>query len=165
MTTVEQARADRDAAQLDLTASVQALLGWTQQQDARHHERDRREDLKRLIVPVPITCPPVPLAAGAGTITNMPDTLGPHDGFCWFIIQLTASSFTAGTLTVYRNFINDPNQLITFTSAGTFLFGSSQLYLGDSDMLALSATGITGQVTFTGWAIEVPTPLIPDYLL
>lgn len=165
MQTLEEATQAHAEARAAFELSLGDLHAKIDRMEARQSRKDKLADLMRYVAPVPVTCPAIPLAAGAGTITNMPDTLGPHDGFVWFIIQFTAASFSAGTVTVYRNFINDPNQMFTFTQAGTFYFGATQCYLGDSDMLAFSAAGITGNVTLSGWAINVPTPLVPDYLL
>jgi hypothetical protein len=150
-------------AQFDL--SLGALHAKIDQQGEAQRRRGELDKLKRLIVPVPITSPQITLSAGAGSLTNQPDLLGPHEGYSWFVMQLSCMSFTAGTVNVYRNFIQDENFIVSYTSAGTFFFGSNQLYLGDSDMLVFNASGITGQVTISGWAVNVPTFLIPDYLL
>jgi len=153
-----QARAQFELSVGDLHAKIDKLT-------AVQRQRAELDNLKRLIVPVPITSPQIVLSGGAGTLVNQPDLLGPHEGYAWFVMQLSCMSFTAGTVSVYRNFIQDENFIVTFTQAGTFFFGASQLYLGDSDMLVFNATGITGQVTISGWACNVPTFLIPDYLL
>jgi hypothetical protein len=160
----EAVRARGDA-QAQLEISLGQLHAKIDKMTQTQTQRAELGNLKRLIVPVPITGPQIPLTAGAGTLVNQADLMGPHEGYAWFVIQLTAMSFTAGSVSVYRNFVQDENFITTFTQAGTFFFGASQLYLGDSDMLAFSATGITGQVTLSGWAINVPTFLIPDYLL
>ena len=166
MTALDDAIRAKAEAEAAFEISLGNLHARLDKQETDRRERDqRRSSLLRMVVPVPITAPQIILAAGAGTLTNMPDTLGPHDGYAWFVNQLTCMSFSAGTVSVYRNFIQDENFLVSFTQAGTFFFGSTQLYLGDSDMLAFSASGITGNVTISGWAINVPTPLVPEYIL
>jgi hypothetical protein len=165
----ESAYLDAERARADARAQLEVSLGDLHAKIDKmgqvQRERAELDRLKRLIVPVPITAPQIPLSAGAGTLANQPDLLGPHEGYSWFVMQLSCMSFTAGTVSVYRNFAQDENFIVSFTQAGSFFFGSNQLYLGDSDMLLFSATGITGQVTISGWAVNVPTFLIPDYLL
>jgi hypothetical protein len=141
-------------------AAVEVTLGRIAD---RLDKQTADRDLMRLIVPVLITAPQVPLAAGAGTL-NQPDLLGPHEGFAWDVRRLTAASFTAGTVTAYLNYQADENIVVQWTQAGSFFF-SGNVILGDSDALIFVATGITGQVTISGQAVNVPTPLLPEYLL
>jgi hypothetical protein len=135
---------------------------------ARQADQQQAESgLLRMLVPVPITAPQLNaqngLAGGAGTIIS-PDTLGPHDGFAWDVRRLTAASFTAGTVTAYLNYQADENALYVWTSAGTYTIGGGVI-LGDTDALIFVAAGITGVVTVSGQAYNVPTPLLPRYLL
>lgn len=123
-----------------------------------------RDSLRRMLWPVPITGPAMVLTAGAGTI-NVPDLLGPHDGYYWDVRRVTVASFTAGTVTAYLNYVADANQLFTYTQPGTLVFGSGSLILSDTDALVFTGSGITGNVTISGQAINVPSSLLSDYLL
>jgi hypothetical protein len=130
----------------------------------RHAEQQQAfEQELRMLHPVPITAPPMQLAAGAGVL-NVPDLLGPHDGYYWDVRILAAQSFTAGTVTVYKNFQADENYRGTFTSAGLLMYSGS-LMLTDSDALVFVAAGITGQVTISGEAYNIPRRLVGRYLL
>lgn len=150
---------------VSVKAGLDVILGKA----GRYFDQETsRADLKRLIVPIQITAPQLNVAsgnlvAGAGTL-NYPDLLGPHDGFAWDVRRLAAASFTAGTVTAYMDNVADENIICTWTQAGLFTFGTSVI-LGDSDQLVFVAAGITGAVTISGQAIQIPTPLLPDYLL
>lgn len=131
---------------------------------ARHMDRQARdEELLRQIVPILLTAPQILLAGGAGTLVQ-PDLLGPHDGYAWDVRRLVAAGFSAGTVTAYLNFQADENLLYTWAAAGPAFFSTS-IILGDSDALIFTATGITGTVTISGQAIQVPTLILPKYLI
>lgn len=144
-------------------ATLDVVLGRV----SKRMDRDERDDsLMRLIVPVPITAPQIPLAAGAGKLDSSVagQTLGPNTGFAWDVRKLNATGFTAGTVTAYRNLVGDENIEAVWTVAGAFTF-SGGIILVDSDDLIFVAAGITGTVTISGWAINIPTPLLPEYLI
>ena len=155
------ANAERAAVSGSLDVTLGRLAGLLDRND---DDRRAREAMRRMLWPVPITAPAMVLAGGAGTL-NVPDLLGPHDGYYWDVRRITAASFTAGTVTAYLNFVADANQLFTFTQAGTLIFGSGALILSDSDALIFTGAGITGNVTISGQATNVPSPLLPEYLL
>jgi hypothetical protein len=139
--------------------SVELALGTI----ARHHQRQEKLwDLRRQVHTVLITAPLMVLAAGAGSI-NQPDLLGPHDGYEWDVKRLVAASFTAGTVNAYRNYQADANLIATWSTPGTWSF-NKQLWLNGSDAILFTATGIVGQVTVSGEAVQVPSLLVPDYL-
>jgi hypothetical protein len=102
---------------------------------------------------------PLPLA-GSGVI----DWQIPQDGWIWDIRRLTVASFTAGTVTVYKNGQTDANVVCVFTSAGSFFFNPNTLCLRPHDHLYFVATGIVGSVTPSVAAVKVRRDLWARYL-
>lgn len=159
-----QALADLTTRVRGATAAASLSLEASLGRIAQHMDGERkRAEAMRLIHPVPITCPQPVLTAGAGTI-NQPDMLGPHDGYYWDVRHLTAAGFTVGSVSVYLNYQADENLKGTFPQPGILTF-SGNLMLGDSDALIFVCTGITGQVTIGGQAVNIPSRLVPWYLL
>ena len=103
-------------------------------------------------------------SAGASTLNN-PGIYSPNEGYFWDIKKITAASFTAGTVSLYKNAANDANSEVVFTSAGSYFFGTGQLLLSSNDFLLFVAAGITGNVTISGRAIQVRADYLADYLL
>lgn len=143
----------------DLAAGLTVRVG--QLADALTAEHRRRAELSAAIYPFEI---PVTSLAASGTL-DQPVHFGPRDGYAWDLRRLTAASFTAGTVAVYRNQAADANQLFTFTSAGTWWIASGQVILRSTERLVLVAAGITGSVTVSGSAIMVAEPWLAEYLL
>lgn len=143
----------------DVTASLSVQLG--QLANALSYEQSRRRELQAAIYPFEMAATS---EAASGTI-DQPMHLGPRDGYAWDLRRLTAASFTAGTVAVYRNQAADANQLFTFTSAGTWWIASGQVILRSTERLVLVAAGITGSVTVSGSAIMVAEPWLAEYLL
>jgi len=127
-------------------------------------KRSRPQQLWNACRPVPILPGQVPLSSGAGTL-DVPDRMGPKDGYWWDVRRLTLWGFTAGTVSVY---LNDSTtlgeQLASCTLPGQFTW-SGQLLLGSRDRLVVVASGVTGSVSAAGQAIEVSAQALPDYLM
>lgn len=121
----------------------------------------RRDRLYQLLHVVPIMGV-IPLSGGAGTL-DQPDRYGPKDGYRWDLRRVTADGFTAGTVTMYRNDVNT-TALAKWTQAGEWAW-SGQLWLAARDRLIFVASGITGNVTIDGAAVDVSEQVLPDYLM
>ncbi|HWM96735.1 MAG TPA: hypothetical protein VNO54_06725 [Streptosporangiaceae bacterium] len=111
----------------------------------------------------------IPLVAGAGTLVQV-ENFGPKAGFMWSIRRLTASGFTAGSVTAWKNgtaiagTIVGGEPLVPFASAGVNTSGRGDVLLDQNDYLTFSATGITGLVQINGAADNFERWLLPDYL-
>ena len=117
-------------------------------------------------------CKPAPIlstiliTAGAGTLGVTQDNFGPTEPYYWDLRSVSATGFTAGTVTMYRNIIGG-EVLATWPSAGEFTW-SLQKILAPSDDLVWQATGITlaagaAGVAIAGQAIEIESAWFPEY--
>lgn len=104
----------------------------------------------------------IPLAAGAGTL-NQAALYGPELPYWWDLRSLRTWGFTAGTVVVYRNLVGG-EQVGTATSPGEFTW-SGQEFLSPQDSLVFVASGVTGTVSLAGWAVEVASGWLPEYLM
>lgn len=157
MTITAEAEASSSGADEGLLAQVHLLLGRMHKQADR--AENRLTDLQRSIVDVPIFT--AANASGSQTI-DLPDQLGPRDGWHWDVRRITCWGFSAGTVAVYRNDANG-EQLANFTSAGQFTW-SGQLLLGARDRLIFVGSTITGTIRIGGSAIAVADRWWADYL-
>jgi len=72
------------------------------------------------------------------------------DKWNYDIRRITAASFTAGTVNVYKGVADDAHILAVFTSAGSLYFSKGQLgVFRPGDNLIFVAAGIVGLVTIT----------------
>lgn len=141
---------------------------------------DPRSKLYRRMHQVPIAPPLLIPTSGAAVLANVTDLLGPNTGYHWSVRRLTASGFTAGTVSVYRNATQTNftagsvaltgELLVVFPVAGTDTFGRGELLLEPDDSLVLSCTGITlaagaAGVSVIGSADQFESWLLPDYLM
>jgi hypothetical protein len=113
---------------------------------------------------VPIYAPGMTLSGGAGTL-DVPDMLGPHDGYYWDLRTLSIQGFSAGTVSVYVNGVALQNFRPEFSSAGVYTFGKGQFILTPRDRLIFAAAGITGTVIVNGVAVQVEDWLWSEYLI
>ncbi len=98
--------------------------------------------------------------AASGTI----DWQVPQDGWIWDIRRLTVASFSAGSVTVYKNGITDANIVCVFTSAGSIFFTPNTVCLRPHDHLFFVAANIVGAVTPSLSAVKVRRDLWAEYL-
>lgn len=113
---------------------------------------------------------PVPIArqmlVTAGSVVDVPDLLGPHDGLWWDVRRLSfMGAIGTGSVDVH---INDVNSEIVarVSSLPSILTWSSQVILGPRDRLVYQAnTGVTGPVYISGQAFEIAGQLLPAYLM
>ena len=103
----------------------------------------------------------VVLSGGAGTY-DQPDQMQAKTGYIWSIRRLTVTGFSAGTVTAFRNNVNG-EQLVPYPVAATYTFGKGEMKLMPNDRVIISATGITGTVTFYGEADCFESWLYPFY--
>jgi len=156
------ATAEADAAGLQLLASIGATLGKVQAE--LQWQRDRVTSLAASITPINNIAAPAAFSTG---IIKSPDTLGPKTGQAWIVRRMTAANFTGGTVAVFLDNHNAPqNQLVTFTQAGTFLFGNKQIILTPGQQLVVNTSAATGgTVMFSIDVVQVALIWLPDHLL
>lgn len=158
------AAAGQPGLEADAQLSVQIGNLATALQRERSDAAARRIERSHAIFPFDFNPATVPLAAGAGTL-NSPGLYSPNEGYFWDIKKITAASFTAGSVAMYKDAANDANSEVVFASAGSYFFGTGQLLLNSNDFLVFVAAGITGNVTISGRAIQVRADYLADYLL
>jgi hypothetical protein len=114
----------------------------------------------------PVNCA-APQWSGTGTY-DVPQVFGPKDGHAWVVRRITAATFTAGTVNVYRGLPADNNQVYAFTAAGVFFPGGASLVLLPGDRLTFAAAAgapVTGPVTISLDAVQLTLDLLPRFLL
>jgi hypothetical protein len=108
---------------------------------------------------VPIGAIQVPITASAG-VFQMNDLLMPKAGYMWSVRRLTASGYTAGSVTVFKGGAivggaytggGDP---FPFSAAGAATIGRAELLLDQGDALIVVCTGITLAAGFAGVQIN-----------
>lgn len=151
-------------AELDLGAfaSLSVAIGGL----ASEMKHARLEAARRSseIWPINIQMPPW---NGAGTFDLGRPTMGPSDGYAWMIHRLTAATFTAGTVNVYKGAPADNNLVFAFTQAGVFYPPRTNFILMPSDKLTFAASAtapITGTVTISLDATQMTTRHVSEFL-
>jgi hypothetical protein len=139
---------------------------------ARQGERGR---LFEQLHQVPIGAVQIPVTAGAG-VYQMADLMSPKAGYMWGVRRLTASGFTAGTVTAYKNgavvggvYLGGGEPLPSFAAAGSNTIGRGEVLLDQNDQLIFVAAGITlaagfGGVQINGAADCFERWLLPEYM-
>lgn len=147
---------------LEVSASASltaALGGLTSEMRA---ERQWRQKMSQVLRQVPLAVPGMQLSAGAGTV-DVAQALGPPQGYYWSIRRLTATGFTAGTVTAYIDSANG-EPVAPFPQTGVFTFGRGEILLHPMSRLVIAATGITGTVQVYGAADAFEDWYLPYYL-
>jgi hypothetical protein len=102
---------------------------------------------------------------GLGTY-DVPQAFGPMPGFVWVVRSVTAATFTAGTIGLYKGLPADNNLRYVFTAAGAFYPGGSGLILVYGDRLTFApVTAVTGLVTLSLEATQMTADLLPRFLM
>jgi len=135
-------------------------------------EHARRRRLRACLTPIPLAAPGlIGLAAANGTI-NYPEGLSPHDGYVWDVRRITATGWTAGTVTASIGpqatssaAPNTQNDLVTWAAPGTYFSPSGAVILQAHDRLEFTAATVTGNVLISGLVIQMEADLLADYLL
>lgn len=158
--------ADADlAAGLDLSAAADLSVNLSRVADELAAQRHAREKEIQDCHSAPILVPQIVLTSGAGTL-DLPDRLGPKRGYHWAVRYITAASFTAGSVVMYRGAgVMDANIRFTFTSAGIYEPGRASCVVAPGDRLIFVASGITGAVTISGEVTEFKSHLLHRFLL
>lgn len=110
----------------------------------------------------------IPQWNGTGTVDYGAPTLGPPDGMAWAIHRITAATFTAGTVNVYKGLPADNNQLYAFAQAGVWWANRSSFILLPKDRLTFAAASgapVTGTVTISLDATQIGLEYLSDFLL
>ena len=117
--------------------------------------------------PVEIPAHAIPLTAGAGTL-DIPNELGPRDGYFWAIEYVTAAGFTAGTVNTYLgtpDTVAQSNVRFPFAQAGVWEPGRTAAILIPGERLVFVAAGITGNVVISGKVTQAPLRFLHRYLI
>lgn len=138
-------------------------------------KNDRQERLFNSLHQVPL---PGQIAITAGTgVLQLNDIFKAKTGYHWSVRRLSASGFSAGTVTAFLNgqvvggvMLGNPEPVAPFPQAGVFTFGRGEVLLQGDDNLTFTATGITLQAGFPSVLIQgsadcMESWLLPDYLL
>lgn len=148
---------------LDVFAGLSLRLGRIA--DVLEGQARDAQQLAADITPFNIQLPQLPLSGGAGNSSGFRQLLRPSDGYAWDVKLITAASFTAGTVSVYRGSQADNNLRFVWTVAGTYTFGTAQFLIRAGEHMLFTATGITGSVSISFDGIQVASPLLAEYLL
>lgn len=91
---------------------------------------------------------------------------GPNDGYFWAVHRVTAATFTAGSINMYRGQAADQNLLFQFTQAGAFYPPRTNLILKPGDRLTFGqGTAVTGLVTLGLDVTQGTLDVLPEFLL
>lgn len=88
-----------------------------------------------------------------------------RQGWVYDVGMLIIATFTAGTVSVYKNYISDESLIYVFPNAGNFQFSKGQLALRYGDQLIFVANTVTGNVTPSMHGNLVRRAVFPDYLI
>lgn len=143
-----------------LNANVTSLTGMMARDQA-----DRRARASKVWVVNGVPFPPWnPAATPVFDPAN--NAAGPNDGYFWAVHRLTAATFTAGSINVYRGAPADQNLLFQFTQAGAWYPPRSNVILKPGDRLTFTAaTAITGLVTLGLDVTQGSLDMLPAFLL
>lgn len=131
-----------------------------------------RLEKARSVWPVRIDPIPVQISGGVG-ILDLPQQLGPGLGYNWDVHTISATGFTAGTVSGWINLPSLANVAAgpagalraPFTAAGVINYGKNQLFLRQGERLVFIATGITGSVLVSLDATSLTDEYVGEYLL
>jgi hypothetical protein len=142
---------------------------------ADHHGQEPAHRLFESLHQVPIGALQVTISGGAGAY-QMPDLLSPKAGYMWSVRRITASGYSAGTVTVYKNgavvggsAVAGGEPVMPFAAAGTSTAGRGEILLDQNDQLIIVCSGITLSAGFAGVQINGAADfferwLLPEYL-
>lgn len=149
-------------ARLDLAVSATLTAALGDLTAEMRAERQWRQKMSQVLRQVPLAVPGMSLSAGAGTV-DVAQALGPPQGYYWSVRRLTATGFSAGTVTAYiDSTAGEP--VAPFPQTGVFTFGRGEILLHPMSRLVIAATGITGTVQVYGAADAFEDWYLPYYL-
>jgi len=123
--------------------------------------RDHRERMIRAIRPFKVTLPAITTAAG---LLDLPDIMGPRDGYVWDVHVITLNTAMTGG-TVIMSSGGGGTQEFVFSQAGLLQYGKGQMMLMPRDRLTFQAAGLTGSAQFCLRGTQMEVGLIAEYLL
>jgi hypothetical protein len=92
--------------------------------------------------------------------------LGPADGYAWAVHCVTAATFTAGTINLYKGQQADQNLRFTFLQPGAFYPPRTNFILKPGDRLTFAAaTALAGNVTIALEVTQMTLRKLPKFLL
>jgi hypothetical protein len=151
---------------LEASASLDLIVGRAVARALVQADADRarrRAELNAAIFPFDLL--PGLIAGAAGSL-DQPMTWGPRDGFAFDFKRITFASFTAGTVSVFKGAgASDMTLVQAGFTAGTLYPGGQDWLLQSGERLIFTSTGITGNVTISGFGIMVRHDFLGEYLL
>jgi hypothetical protein len=127
-------------------------------------QNNRAAALWKAVRPIPGI--PVPQITSTTGTADYPELLSPRTGYWWFIIQAGALTFTAGSVSLYRQAVNDSQLVGAFPSAGYLTYSSIGLPIMWDQRLVFAANTVTGNVTPNlATVIEVADWAVPAYVM
>jgi hypothetical protein len=103
-----------------------------------------------------------PVIIAPATQTNYVQS---RQGWVFDVGMLILATFTAGTVSVYKNAIADECLIYVFPSTGNFQFSKGQLALRYGDQLIFVANTVTGNVTPSLHGNLVRRAWFPEYIM
>jgi hypothetical protein len=106
-----------------------------------------------------------PSLAASATV-DVPDLLGPHQGYAWDVTCITVATFTTGQVNMYRGGgVADVNLRSVWSVPGANYFDGHQLMLmPGSRMIFTGNSLLSPSATISFDAIQVPLPHLTAYL-
>lgn len=145
-----QVMADLSASIGNLTAAVQA-------------QQDQTRKLWAAIRPLTnIVIPQITTSTGQA---DYPELLSPRTGYWWEVKLAGATTFTAGSVNLYLDGVQDSNLVGAFTSAGYLTYSGQQLLYNWNSRLIFKAISTTGNVSPSLSVIEIRDDALPAYLI
>ena len=145
------------------SAEIIASLGRVETELAAG--RKQGEQFRRAIRIIPgIPVPPITTTSGKA---NYPELLSPRSGFWWFIFQVSAATFSGGSVNLYRGGTGAEDALLVgaFPQAGYLTYSYPGLPVPPGEHLIFAAQTVTGNVTPSVTSvIEVAAWAVPLYL-
>ena len=127
-------------------------------------QNNRTAKLWKAVRPIPgIPVPQITTSTGSADYAEL---LSPRTGFWWFVIQANALTFSAGSVSLYRNHADDASLVGSFPSAGYLTYSSIGLPVMWNQRLIFTANTVTGNVTpGLPCVIEVADCAVPAYVM
>jgi hypothetical protein len=124
---------------------------------------------------MPFNFPPgIITATAVGSYIDLPNQFGPSTGWFWDILSLSIQGFTAGSISVTKNFpaVTPAGALLAIEPVASFAAAGTQNFpqhgtplLDSSERLVFTVTStLTGFGQVSGMVAQVPSERIDEYL-
>jgi hypothetical protein len=108
----------------------------------------------------------LPQIGASSDSSGMRQLTRPSDGFVWDMSSISAASFSAGTVSVYRGSVSDANLKFVFTQTGTYTIGGKVFFIKPGDnLLFVCSAAVTPFATVSFDCIQVAVPRLAEYLI